>query len=293
MNTCKFENNVGKASGAIALYIGTDLNGVVPTHYGNTFTNNTGLNIESAGVYFLGGVGNKRLTFYGTTASGNQGAAAGFMYVSTLSTTGSHQLTFRDNPKSATPGTSPCIFTNNTARAPYAGPTGGAGVLFLEGTTIATFISWTNFTNNVGNNYGGAIGVQGGSVNTLSLGAGVNFSGNRFGPVGNATSPFTGKTAVCASSAAPPASSGPSSFNGATVPAALVSCFNVTACKDICTADYNADKANCDALCDQLEGRSSLGAKVNGPWVQNTTYPKILANPSGQFICNDACWSEA
>jgi hypothetical protein len=266
------------------------LSGAAPAHNVNTFLNNTGLSTASAGAYYLGGTGNKRLTLFGNSATNNQGGAAGFMYVT--ATSGTHEISIRDNPGAVSPGVSPNTFTSNTARAPYAGATGGAGVLFLEASTVTTFISWTTFTNNAGNNYGGALGVQGGTGNTLTIGNGVRFSGNRIGPVGNATSPFTGKTVLCAASAAPPASSGLASFSVATVPAGLVSCFNVTACKDICTTNYNADKINCDALCDELDSRSRFTTKFNGPWVQNTTYPLILANPSGQFICNDACWSE-
>ena len=82
MNDCKFINNAGLLSGAIAVLVGTDLNVPNgPTHYTNTFTGNNGLDLLSAGAYFLATKGNKKITFFGTTASNNQGGAAGFMYL--------------------------------------------------------------------------------------------------------------------------------------------------------------------------------------------------------------------
>ena len=297
MNGCKFENNAGQLSGAIAALIGTDLSGITPSHYTNTFINNNGLNADSAGAYYLAGTGNKKITFWGLTATGNQGGVAGFMYIN--SPFGTHAITVRDNPKAT--GQAPNMLSNNVARAGYAGP-GGAGVLYHEGSSLTLAISYTTFTSNTGNRYGGVIGIQGGSKNVVNHGLSVTYTSNTIGPVGSGpgTAPFTGKTVVCAATAAPPAISGTASFAGTGAPSGLVSCFNVAACKDICTTDYNfnsGDKEACDTFCDELGGRSALSAtstppKVEGTWVQNTTYANILANPSGAFICNDACWSE-
>jgi hypothetical protein len=291
-NDCKFENNAGQLSGAIATLLGTDAFGRVPTHYNNVFINNTGLAVgDSAGAYYLTGIGNKRFVFFGTTATDNQGDTAGFMYIN--SPGGTHAITIRDNPKAI--GTSPNTFRGNLARAGYEGSIGGAGVIFAQGSTLTLNISYTSFLDNTGNKYGGVIGIQGGTTNAVNIGTGVTFSGNVFGPVGSATSPFTGRTVVCASSAPPPATSGPSSFIGV-APAPLVSCFDVDACKGICDNDFNGD-SDCYTFCDELGARSALDAnstpaRVEGPWVETSTYSSILAEPSNVFICNDACWSE-
>ena len=296
IDNSRFENNTGQLSGAIAVLIGLDQSGITPVHHSNIFTNNIGvsMNIPSAGAYYLANVGNKRITFYGTTATGNQGGGAGFMTLLAPSV-GSHAITFRDSPSAV--GTAPNQFSSNFARTPHPGP-GGAGVLFSEGNGNLTLaISYTTFNANTGNRYGGVIGIQGGTANVLNIGASVTFTGHGIGPIGLNTSPFTGKTVVCASSAPPPAVSGSVAFTGI-APSPLVSCFNVTECKGLCTSTATvSNQTDCAIFCDEVGARSALSAsssppKIDGPWVQNSNYTFILARPSNAFICNNACWSE-
>ena len=160
-------------------------------------------------------------------------------------------------------------------------------MFYFEGSSMTLVISATTFTSNTGKRYGGVIGIQGGTLNRLTIGASVTFTGNTIGPVGAETTPFTGRTVVCAATAAPPASAVFSSIPQF-APLPLASCFDVLACKDICFTEYAAEQNSCDAYCEAIRS-----VPMRGTWVEvNSSFSTILANPSDHFICNEACWSE-